>query len=98
MKIRDGTLRRMLYATAPLLLWAGHFALMYLLAVLHAGRAGMIVLSLLALGAAGALVWRAARQPSGERALHELAMGANAVLALIAIVWTSVPLLILPVD
>lgn len=95
MKIRDGTLRRTLYGSAPLLLWAAHFALMYLLAVVHAGRLAMAVLSLLALGAAGALVWRAARQQQGERPLHELAMAANAVLALIAIVWTCVPLLIL---
>ena len=33
MSMRDATVRRVLVATAPLLLWAAHFALMYLLAV-----------------------------------------------------------------
>lgn len=94
MSMRDATLRRILYATAPLLLWAGHFALMYLLAVVHAGRTSMLILTVPVVGAAAALVWRAARK-DGERPLHELAMAANAVLALIAIVWTSVPLFLL---
>ena len=95
MSMRDGTTRRMLYATAPLWLWAGHWALMYLLAAVHAGRAGMIVLSVLAVGAAGALLWHATRR-RGKRSLHQLALAANAVLAAVGIVWTCVPLLLLP--
>ena len=93
MKIRDGTVGRLLYGTAPLLLWAGHWTLMYLLAALHASHAAMLVLTVLAVGGAGALLWHGARRR--ERALHQLAFAANAVLAAIAIVWTSVPLILL---
>ena len=93
MKVRDGTLKRLLYGTAPLLLWAVHWALMYLLAVVHASRTAMIVPTVLALGAAGALLWHAARRRDGS--LHQLAFAASAVLAAIAIAWTSVPLILL---
>lgn len=93
MKVRDGTVKRLLYATAPLLLWAGHWALMYLLAVVHASRTAMVMLTVLALGAAAGMVWQAARRRDGS--LHQLAFAASAVLAAIAIAWTGVPLLLL---
>lgn len=94
MKIRDGSLKRSLYAASPLMLWAAHWALVYLLAAVHASRTLMAVLSVLAVGAAGALLWQAARQ-RGERTLTQLAFAANAVLAAIAIAWSCVPLLIM---
>lgn len=92
--MRDATPRRVLYATAPLLLWAAHFALMYLLAVLQAGRATMLAFSALALAGAAGLLWHAARS-GPARPLHEVAFAASAVLAAIAIVWTCAPVLLL---
>jgi hypothetical protein len=98
MKVRDGTLKRLLYATVPLLLWAAHWALMYVLAAVHASRAAMLALCVPAVGVAALLVWRGARPcvaRDSHRSLHQLALAIGAVLALIAIVWTSIPLLLL---
>jgi hypothetical protein len=100
----SGTVR----ASLPLWLWALHFAFCYAGLALgcHAGwdrgeaplRGLLLTGSALAVAAASLLLWRAWLQLRSDRAAGLLSQVrlAAAVMAWIGIVWTSVPLLLLP--
>ena len=102
MKMKEHLIRRTLYGTAPLLIWAAHFTLCYLLVAGECSPAFlrqdapsvwfMVAATLLALGACGTLLWRARQMP---RTLIDWAHAGSAVLALAGIAWTAVPLLLL---
>ena len=94
-------------ASAGLLVWTAHFIFSYLVVAggclsAEYGRSGpapgwvLLLGSALALGAVGAMLWRSVRR-LGQRhaALFEWARAGGAVLALIGIVWSSVPMLML---
>ena len=97
-------------ASAPLLLWALHFALCYVAvaagctAIAHGAsltpaalRLALVVAAVLALALGGWLVWRAWRAClAGDGDLLPKARFACALMAWIAIVWTGVPLALLP--
>jgi hypothetical protein len=106
--MRDGLLGRVLYGTLPLIIWAAHFFAVYLLVAAQCSPAGMAAgpprrwmlgaLSLLAIGACVALLWRARRalhDAGNETSLLDWAVAASAVLATSAIAWTSIPMLII---
>lgn len=83
-------LRQFWHGGAPLLLWAAHFAVSYVLGC----HAPLLALSLLAMGACAWMLWRAA--PLREEArLLDWARGGGAALALLGIAWTTLPLLLL---
>jgi hypothetical protein len=91
---------RLLQGTAPLLVWAGHFAFCYLFAAAactpgggHAWRWWLpLGVTLLALAACGALLWRACRvRGTGLLALARLGSG---WLALVAVGWGGLVLLV----
>jgi hypothetical protein len=94
-------LRRLLTASAPLFIWAGHFFACYLLvaaqcspALIEAGmpqRWLLLALSLAALGACLALLWRSRNARAG---LYGWAQRGAAVLGTIGVTLTSIPLLI----
>jgi hypothetical protein len=84
--------------TAPLVLWAAHFFFCYLYAASGCrGETWGVLLgaTVLALGAAGWLAWRGWRggdePPRGM--LHTARLG-GAIVALAAIAWTGMPLLV----
>jgi hypothetical protein len=104
--MRDAFFKRLLYATAPLLVWAAHFFIAYLLVAAQCSPALIDRaapnrwllggLSLLAIGACVALLARARSsmaRHAGAAPLHELAMAAGAVLATIGIGWSSMVML-----
>ena len=94
----------------PLGIWALHFSACYVgIAVgCNAGwqrstwlgvpslQASLALLTLLALSAAGALVWQACRDAAGSRALLPAVRALTALLTLVGIAWSSVPLWLLP--
>jgi hypothetical protein len=98
----DGVIRRTLSATAPLLVWAAHFTLCYLLVAaecspaLHApGARGVWILAaatVAALLACGIMLWRADLR-RGD--LADWSRAGSAALAIAAIAWGGVPLLLL---
>ena len=95
-------IRDTLKASAPLLVWAAHFTACYLLVAAQCSPAAitpaapqrwlLALISVLALGVCAALLWRA-RRPSAR--LLDWACTGSAVLALAAIAWTSVPVMML---
>jgi hypothetical protein len=111
MTMNERSLSKTAWATAPLLVWAAHFAALYGIvaaqcspAAAHAepSLALLWVVSALAVGACAALLWRArqalaphASPRAPQTSLAQLAQAASALLALAAIAWTSVPLLLL---
>lgn len=103
MRTQDRLLRQMTLAVAPLLVWAAHFFFCYAWTAAACRRGGdpavvLAVASVLALGAALALLARALRllcrtaQP--VRLIVWVRFG-SAALALAAIAWTCVPMLML---
>ena len=108
MPANDQLLKSITKGSAPLVVWAAHFFGVYVIvaaACTGAVRDGvhdrmavlgmpLILLSALALGVVATLLWRALRRP--HNSLLAWARIGGALLALIAIAWTSVPLLILP--
>lgn len=91
--------------TAPLLVWAAHFAFCYVLVAAQCSPAlfdgtaprrwVLLAACALALGACAWMLWRAAR-PLGEAAsLREWAAALSALLALAGVAWTSLPVLML---
>ncbi|MDB5960719.1 MAG: hypothetical protein JWP59_2013 [Massilia sp.] len=92
--------RRLLSASAPLFIWAGHFFACYLLvaaqcspALIDAGmpdRPLLLALSVVALGACLALLWRSRSAPAG---LYGWAQRGTALLGTIAVALTSIPVL-----
>ncbi|WBS00329.1 hypothetical protein OU994_18640 [Pseudoduganella sp. SL102] len=99
---RDGFWNKLWRGTAPLVLWAAHFFFCYLYAAGacrpgHASMAPWAVLlgaTVLALGAAGWLAWRAWRGSEPPRSLMHMARLGGAILALAAIAWSAMPLLV----
>jgi hypothetical protein len=96
---------RVLAGTLPLLVWSLHFAFTYGLAAAQCTPAGLrpggpdrVLLGAVTLGAIGAcawLAWRARGVPRREDAgLLDWARLVLAVLALVAVAWTGVPLLL----
>ena len=84
--------------TAPLVLWASHFFFCYLYAASGCRRETWAVLlgaTLLALASAGWLAWKAWRG-GGEapRGVLHMARLGGAILALAAIAWSAMPLLV----
>ncbi len=95
---------RVVYGCAPLLAWAAHFTVLYVLVGAQCspllGRAApsawiMWLASALALAACLLLLWRARGALKGGAALAEQACAASALLALAGIAWTTLPLLLL---
>lgn len=108
----DSLFRKMLLATAPLLLWGAHFVFLYvfvaasciagmsdvMLAGVPAQTAVLLLESAAAIVAAGVLLLRSARtlkRRGSQVRLVEMAYAGSALLALIAIVWASLPVLFL---
>ena len=95
---------KLAYGCAPLLVWAAHFTFLYGLAAaqcspLLARAAPSAWLMWLASALAAALcllmLWRANGALRGQAALPDVACAASALLALAAIAWTTLPLLLL---
>ncbi len=97
--------RRCLRATLPLLVWILHFAFLYGTAAaqcspggLRAGGPDRVLLggvTVLAIAICAWLAWRARRVPRSPHAgLLDWARLVLAVLALVAVVWNGVPLLL----
>jgi hypothetical protein len=106
--MRDGLLGRVLYGTLPLIIWAAHFFAVYILVAAQCSPAAMAAgpprrwmlgaLSLLAIGACAVVLWRARRKLRGagdDTALLDWAAAGSAVLAMAAIAWTSIPMLLI---
>ena len=104
MRTQDRLLSRMTLAVAPLLVWAAHFFFCYAWTAVVCERGGdpgvaLVVASVLAAGAAVALLMRALRPLCGARPPVRLIVWVHfalAALALAAIAWTCVPILMLP--
>ena len=104
MKMLDRLPRRALLGTAPLLLWAAHFALCYVFvaaecspafATPEAPRRWVLgVVSVAALAACAWLLWKAPRAWSQDAGLLDWARAASPLLALAGIAWTSLPLVL----
>lgn len=89
-------LQRVLLGCAPLLIWAGHFAALYLLAAVHASPWLLLALSALAIGGCAMLLMRALPMlRQSEVSLDGWAMALNAVIGLIGIAWGTLALLLL---
>jgi hypothetical protein len=88
---------RLWQGTAPLVLWAAHFFFCYLYAAAGCRRESWAVLlgvTLLALVLAGWLVWAGWRHGGRPRSLLHMAQRGGALLALVAIGWSALPLLV----
>ena len=102
MNMHQNLIRDMLRGCAPLMVWAAHFAACYLLVAAQCSPAArnpaapqswlLVLISALAIGICAALLWHA-RNPRPR--LLDWARTGSAVLALAAVAWTSVPVLML---
>jgi hypothetical protein len=103
---RESFWRRLLAGTLPLLVWSLHFAFAYGLAAAQCTPAGLRPggpdrtllggATLVAIGACAWLAWRARGVPRRiDAGLLDWARLVLAVLALVAVAWTGVPLLLL---
>lgn len=104
-RTREAFWRRLLSGTLPLLVWSFHFAFTYGLAAFQCTPAGLRpggpdrallgVVTAVAIGACAWLAWRArgvpARRDAGVLDWSRLVL---AVLALVAVAWSGVPLLL----
>ena len=108
MSMRDRFFVRALHGSLPLMVWAAHFFVCYLLVAAQCSPAAitrdapsvwlLAALSAAALGACALLLWRAwrvVRAAGGNPALHELAALGSGILGLIGIGWTTLPLFML---
>lgn len=101
MDIQDHILRRSLRAASPLLLWAAHWTVCYLVVAglcLRGSWSGAVQPALLALSAVtlavlGWMLFRLRGRPL--QGLPGRAFAGSAVLALAGTAWTSLPLLVL---
>ena len=104
----DHFFSRLLRGTLPLIVWGLHFSVCYALVAAQCSPAAITaqapsrwllgVVSVLALGACAALLWRARgtlARVSEQTGLLDWAAAGSAVLALAGIVWTSVPVVLL---
>lgn len=103
MQTQDRLLGKMVWAVMPLLIWAAHFFFCYAWTAASCQRGAdpsvaLGVASALALGAGAALLARAVRRlcraPRPVRLIDWVHFG-SAALALVAIAWTCVPMLML---
>lgn len=104
MDIQDQIASRMLRAFSPLLLWAAHWTLCYLVVAglclrgtwSAAAQPALLAVSLLALGALGSMLRHALRRLRGQppQDLFDWAFAGSAVLALTGVAWTALPLLL----
>ena len=106
--MQDGFWRQLLRGTLPLLVWAAHFTFCYLLAAAQctpaAMRAGgpdrvlMGIATVVALALCAWLLWRerGILRNAKEAALLDWAAALGALLALIGITWTGLPLMLVP--
>lgn len=104
--MNDRFWRQLLRGTLPLLVWAAHFTFCYLLAAvqctpaaMRAGGPDRIVLGIataLALALCAWLLWRerGILQDAKGAALLDWSAALGAVLALVGIAWTGMPLLL----
>ncbi|MET0320991.1 MAG: hypothetical protein ABW069_09755 [Duganella sp.] len=112
MKNQDRLLSRMLRVVLPLVIWGVHFFFCYAYAAVACERggdpvAGLVVTSVLAVAAAAALAAMALRRVCGAASsrararaapgLEDWASLVSGALALVAIVWTCVPMLMVQV-
>lgn len=103
MRTQDRLLTKMTVAVAPLLVWAAHFFFCYAWTAAACQRGGdpaaaLGVASVLALITAGLLLAASLRRLCGAPQQVSLIVWvhfASAALALVAIVWTCVPMLML---
>jgi hypothetical protein len=104
-RTRESFWRRVLAATLPLLVWSLHFAFTYGLAAAQCTPAGMRpggpdrvlagAVTVAAIGACAWLAWRARGVVRRDDAgLSQWARFVLAVLALVAVAWTGVPLVL----
>jgi hypothetical protein len=104
--MRERFFARLLYGTLPLIIWAAHFFGVYLLVAAQCSPAAagapsrpmLGALSLLAIGACLALLWRARntlRNAANGTGLLDWAAAGGAVLASAAIAWTTIPVLLI---
>ena len=104
--MQDHFFKQLVRGTLPLLVWAAHFTFCYLLAaaqctpaLMRAGgpdRVLMGIATALALALCGWLAWRERgilRNPQGA-GLLDWAAALGAMLALVGIAWTGLPLLL----
>ena len=104
--MHDRFFRRLLRGTLPLLVWAGHFTFCYLLAAAQCTPAAMqsdgpdrLLLGGVTAAALALCAWLAWRERGILRDAHgagllEWAAALSAVLALVGIAWTGLPLLL----
>jgi cadmium resistance protein CadD (predicted permease) len=105
--MRDRFFTRLLHGTLPLIIWAAHFFAAYMLVAAQCSAAAVTAgsprrwmlgaLSLLAIGACAALLWRARttlRHAGSETSLLDWAAAGSGVLATAGIAWTSIPMLL----
>ena len=102
----DHFFRQLVRGTLPLLVWAAHFTFCYLLAaaqctpaLMRTGgpdRVPLAVATVAALAACGYLLWRerGILRDAQVAGLLDWAAALGAVLALVGIVWTGLPLLL----
>ena len=103
--MRERFFRKLIWGTLPLLVWAAHFAASYVLVAFQCSPAGfvpgnprhlpLVLMTIVALAACAVLAWRArASFASADEhtPLLDRAAAWTAVLSLIGIVWTSVPM------
>jgi len=98
MHTQDRFFRQMTHAVLPLLIWAAHFFFCYVYAAVACQRTVLVVVSLAAVFAAAALLARAVpptlRASGKPRLLHRATL-AIALLSLIGILWSSIPIAML---
>jgi hypothetical protein len=104
-RIRDGFWRRLLAGILPLLVWIAHFAFSYGLAAAQCAPAGLRAggpdrvllagVTLVAIVACAWLAWRARDVPRRiDAGLLDWARLVLSVLALVAVAWNAVPMLL----
>lgn len=104
--MQDHFFRQLLRGTLPLLVWAAHFAFCYLLAAAQCTPAALRpegpdrmllgVATVIALLACAWLLWRerGILRDAQEAGLLDWAAALGALLALVGIAWTGLPLLL----
>jgi hypothetical protein len=104
--MHDHFWRQLLRGTLPLLVWAAHFTFCYLVAAAQCTPAAMRVggpdrlllgiATAVALAACLWLLWRARviLRSANDAVLLDWAAALSAVLALVGIVWTGIPILL----
>ena len=103
MRTHEHLLTNLLLGTAPLLVWAAHFVFSYVFVAVSCAAgpvrtAALLMASVIAIVATAVLLWRSVqrlRRRHGPQRLRDVATAGSAVLALLAIVWTSVPMLLI---